>query len=202
MVVIIDYGMGNLRSVQKAFEFLGAGAVICPDGSRIDGADLLVLPGVGDFGAAMGELERRGLTESIRSYAAAGGKLLGICLGMQLVMEASEEAPGVPGLGIIKGTVRRFPRSREYPVPQIGWNTVRYSDRAARLFDGIPQESYFYFVHSFYVDPVESAVSAGITDYGMDYTSVLFEDNVIAAQFHPEKSQKPGLQLLRNVLEM
>jgi len=201
-VVIIDYGMGNLRSVQKAFEFLGADAVICPDGSRIDSADLLVLPGVGEFGAAMRELDCRNLIEPLRAYAAAGRKLLGICLGMQLVMEESEESPGVRGLGVFKGTVKRFPRSREYPVPQIGWNTVRYAEMNTQLFRDIPQESYFYFVHSYYVSPTDSRISAGVTDYGMKYTSILAKDNIVAAQFHPEKSQKPGLRLLKNILEM
>lgn len=204
MITIIDYGMGNLRSVEKAVESLGYDVQISSDPEAIYSADILILPGVGAFGAAMAELNSRRLVEPIKAYVDSGKKFIGICLGMQLVLESSAESPDVKGLGFIKGQCKKFEVRPKMPVPQMGWNTVRYNenkDGVARLFDGIEQLSYFYFVHSYFVEVEDENVVAGITDYGIDYPSVLLKDNIIAAQFHPEKSQKIGLHLLKNILE-
>jgi glutamine amidotransferase len=199
MMTIVDYGMGNLRSVSKALEHLGQTVEITSDPSAVTRAERLILPGVGAFGDAMAELERRGLVEPIRRLVAAGRPFLGVCLGMQLLMDGSEEAPGVAGLGLVPGTVRRF--QTELKVPHMGWNTVRQA-QPAPLFHGLPDEEYFYFVHSYYVVPDDPQAAAGLTHYAIDFASVLWRDNVVATQFHPEKSQQRGLAMLRNFCEM
>jgi glutamine amidotransferase len=199
MIAIIDYGMGNLRSVSKALEHLGQSARITSDTGEIESADRLILPGVGAFGDAMAELERRGLIESIRDFAAGGRPMLGVCLGMQLVLESSEESPGVAGLGLIAGTVKRF--RTDLKVPHMGWNTVRQA-RPAPLFRDLPDDDYFYFVHSYHAAPDAADTIAGVTQYGIDFASVLWRDNVVATQFHPEKSQKHGLAMLTNFCRM
>ncbi len=200
-VTIIDYGMGNLHSVSKALEHLECAAEITDDPARVREARRLILPGVGAFGDAMRELERRRLVEPLLDRVAAGVPLLGVCLGMQLLLETSEESPGVAGLGLIPGTVRRF--RTDLKVPQMGWNTVRQV-RQAPLFAGIPDESWFYFVHSYYVAPANGAggAVAGVTDYAGEFPSVLWRDHVQATQFHPKKSQSLGLQMLRNFTRM
>ncbi|MCE5229345.1 imidazole glycerol phosphate synthase subunit HisH [bacterium] len=197
MITIIDYGMGNLRSVAKALEHLGLASEITSDPERIAAAERLILPGVGAFGDAMAELGRRGLIAPIRAYAGSDRPLIGICLGMQLLFDDSEEAPGVAGLGLIPGRVRRFEPGLK--VPHMGWNTVRQG-RPSPLFAGVPDNDYFYFVHSYYVDPAPEAAScaAGLTTYGIEFASVLTHGNVFATQFHPEKSQKRGLKMLEN----
>ena len=202
MIVIIDYGMGNLRSVSKALDHLGAPNQISEDPAMVAEAEKLILPGVGAFGDAMAELDRRGLTEPIKERAAAGAPLLGICLGMQLIMETSEESPGVAGLGLVEGTVARF-RPPDLKVPHMGWNTVRRR-RSAPLFEGIEDDAWFYFVHSYYVQPAPSAwdAVAGVTNYGGEFASVLWRDNVMATQFHPEKSQAVGLRMLGNFTQV
>ena len=197
MITIIDYGMGNLRSVSKALEHLGAACEITSDPERVAGAERLILPGVGAFGDAMAELERRGLVPAIKRYVAGGRPMLGICLGMQVLMDASEEAPGVAGLGLIPGMVRRFRTSLK--VPHMGWNGVRQI-AAAPLFRGIADGEHFYFVHSYYCDPDAAGADAvaGRTDYALDFPSVLWRGNILATQFHPEKSQRIGLKMLEN----
>jgi glutamine amidotransferase len=195
MITIIDYGMGNLRSVSKALEHLGHEVLITADPAAVAAAGHLILPGVGAFGDAMHELERRELVAPTLAHIAAGKPLLGICLGMQLLLETSEESPDVKGLGVFAGAVRRF-RTR-LKVPHMGWNTVRAA-QPAPLFNGMAAGTYFYFVHSFYADPIDRAVAAGVTDYDGDFCSVLWRDNVLATQFHPEKSQQAGLAMLRN----
>ncbi len=202
MIVIIDYGMGNLRSVSKALDHLGTPNRITEDPATVAGAEKLILPGVGAFGDAMAELDRRGLTEPIKQRAATGTPLLGICLGMQLIMETSEESPGVAGLGLVEGTVARF-RTSELKVPHMGWNTVRRC-RSAPLFEGIEDDSWFYFVHSYCVQPTSNAwdAVAGVTEYGGEFASVLWRDNVMATQFHPEKSQAVGLRMLGNFTQV
>lgn len=201
MITIIDYGMGNLRSVTKALEHLGAPNQISCDPAAIEQAEKLILPGVGAFGDAMAELHRCGLVEPIRHFAASGRPLLGICLGIQLIMDSSEEAPGVAGLGLVPGTVRRFRTTLK--VPQMGWNTVRQA-RPSPLFRDIPDGEYFYFVHSFYVSPAPEAADAvaGVTQYDAEFPSVLWRGNIMATQFHPEKSQTHGLQMLKNFAEL
>jgi len=201
MITIIDYGMGNLRSVAKALDHLGVANEISSDPEKIERAERLILPGVGAFGDAMEELHRRGLVPAIKHYVAGGRPMLGICLGMQVLMETSEEAPGVAGLGLLRGTVRRFQTTLK--VPHMGWNRVRRTS-AAPLFDGLSDEDYFYFVHSYYVDPLgdELDAVAGRTDYALDFPSVLWRGNLVATQFHPEKSQARGLAMLGNFARM
>ncbi len=195
MITIIDYGMGNLRSVGKALEHLGLPVQITSEPAQIANAGHLILPGVGAFGDAMAELQRRALVRPILDHIAAGKSFLGICLGLQLLLDSSEESPGVAGLGVISGVVRRF--QTKLKVPHMGWNNVQQA-RPTPLFNGLPDAEYFYFVHSFYADPEDRAVAAGLTDYDGAFCSVLWRDNVFATQFHPEKSQQAGLQLLRN----
>lgn len=201
MIKIIDYGMGNLRSVSKALDFLGLDNEIVETPQALAGADRMILPGVGAFGDAMKELHARGLVEPIMEHLDAGRPLLGICLGMQLVMEWSEESPGVEGLGIIPGGCRKFQIGLK--VPQMGWNRVKPVTDCP-LFKGLSEEDYFYFVHSFYVDPEGEgkAAAAGITDYEIEYPSVLWRENLVATQFHPEKSQQRGLTMLTNFSKM
>lgn len=196
MIAIIDYGMGNLRSVSKALEHLGLTNATTSDPDEITSADRVILPGVGAFGDAMAELDRTGLVEPIRQVYQSGKPLLGICLGMQLFMEHSEEAPNVMGLGFVKGTSRRF-KPNDLKVPHMGWNTVNPRRRSPLLSD-LPESPWFYFVHSYYVDPAPEAEEAiaGTTDYGITFASTLWKDNLMATQFHPEKSQAVGLKLL------
>jgi len=194
-VAIIDYGVGNLRSVEKAFAATGCDAVVTSDREVLRHADRLVLPGVGAFGACMNALIERGFDLLLRERVAAGTPLLGVCVGMQMLFEESEEFGTTPGLGFLRGRVRRFPGG--LVVPQVGWNQIRQRT-AHPLFKGIEDGAFFYFVHSFYCEPAESGVILGETDYGLNYTSVVAQDNICGVQFHPEKSQTEGLRLLSN----
>lgn len=195
MIAIVDYGIGNLASVQKAFAKVGAEAVVTSSPDEIAAAEKLVLPGVGAFGKAAEHLSAYGLVNSVRNAIAAGRPFLGICLGMQLLFEASEEAPGVKGLGILKGDVRRFQNVSK--VPQIGWNEVRQT-KPSSLFASIPDPAFFYFVHSYYVSPQDPRIVSACTDYGGEYPAAVEEMNINGVQFHPEKSQSWGLTVLRN----
>ena len=197
MIAIIDYGMGNLRSVSKAFEAVGHQAVVTRDPRVIGNASHVVLPGVGAFGDCMDNVERYGLVEPIRAAIQSGKPFLGICLGLQLLFEESEEFGPHKGLGIIPGKVRRFAAARGLKVPHMGWNNVTI-ERPCPLFEGIPNESYWYFVHSFYVDPSYKPIAATTTVYGTTFVSSVWRDNVMACQFHPEKSQAVGLRLIKN----
>ena len=195
MIAIIDYQMGNLRSVQKAFERLGHAAVISGHPDEIAQAQKVVLPGVGAFGDAMRELNHRQLGEPIREVIAKGVPFLGICLGLQLLFERSEESEGIEGLGIIPGEVRRFALEAPLKVPHMGWNQVR-SRHPTPALEGIKSGTYFYFVHSYFVQPEDDSWTALETDYGHAFCSMIARDNVFATQFHPEKSQAAGLELL------
>lgn len=195
MIAIIDYGMGNLGSVAKAFRKLGYEAVITPDRDRIREARSIVVPGVGAFGQCMSNLDKTGMDEAIHSAIEEGKPYLGICLGYQVLFEGSEEDADTPGLGIIDGVVKRFPSTLK--VPHMGWNTVRIKQRTP-LFAAIPDESYFYFVHSFYPEPVSVDIIAATTEYGVPFASAIRKDNIFATQFHPEKSQSIGLEMLKN----
>lgn len=196
MLYIIDYGSGNLRSVQKAFEHVGVYAEVGSDVERMHDADGLVLPGVGAFGAAMAELEQRSLVEPIRERVLAGVPFLGVCLGLQLLFESSEEAPGVPGLGLVAGDVRRLPSTVK--VPHIGWNQIEIM-RDSDLFDGITDHAAFYFVHSFVGVPLHPADVLTVTDYdGLNFVSGVEHENLAAFQFHPEKSSATGLKIYDN----
>lgn len=198
MIGIIDYGMGNLGSVSNACRFLGLPFSILARPEELGGCRAVILPGVGAFGDCMNHLAQHGYVEAVREWIAAGRPFLGICLGLQVLYEGGEESPGVAGLGILPGFVRKFNLPPEWKVPQIGWNRVRQARPDCPLFAEIPDGTYFYFVHSYYAEKTNAAVDAGITGYGLEYTSVVWRDNVLAVQFHPEKSQKNGLQMLRN----
>ena len=195
MIGILDYGMGNLRSVQKALEFIGQKAVISGDTDVLDGCERLILPGVGSFAAGMAEMERTGLSAYIKARA-ADTKILGICLGMQFLLERSFEEGETAGLGFVRGSVVRFTEGK---VPQIGWNGV--FDLKTPLFDGIEAGTRFYFVHSYRADCAE-AFAAAKTEYYVTYPSAVYAGNVYGVQFHPEKSGEAGLRLLRNFCKM
>ncbi|HEY3963710.1 MAG TPA: imidazole glycerol phosphate synthase subunit HisH [Planctomycetaceae bacterium] len=201
MIQIIDYGMGNLRSVQKAFEKLSVPAEICTNPADVKKCDRLILPGVGAFRDAITELRRQGFVEPIKTHIAADKPFLGICLGLQLLFDVSYEDGTWEGLGLMPGKVVRFPENPELKVPHMGWNRVAIAADCP-LFAGIPPDSFFYFVHSYHVVPDDAAVVAGRTEYGQPFTSVVHRGNMFATQFHPEKSQMLGLQLLANFAQL
>lgn len=197
MIAIVDYGMGNLRSVSKAFEAVGHEAVVTRDRATIKNASHVVLPGVGAFGDCMANLERLDLVEPIRSTIQSGKPFLGICLGLQLLFTESEEFGLHKGLGIIPGKVRKFVLDPALKVPHMGWNQVNIQ-RACPLFDDIADGSNWYFVHSYFVDPADRTVVATTTTYGIPFVSSIWKENIVACQFHPEKSQSVGLRLIKN----
>jgi glutamine amidotransferase len=194
-VAIIDYGVGNLRSVEKAFAATGCEAIVSDDEVVLRAVRKLVLPGVGAFAACMKALKERGFDRLVRERARAGTPLLGVCVGMQLLFDESDEFGSTPGLGLLRGSVRRF--GNELVVPQVGWNRI-HQKRSCALFDGIEDGAFCYFVHSFYCQPRDEMVVAGETDYGGRYASVVAKGNICGVQFHPEKSQDVGLKMLRN----
>ena len=200
-LAIVDYGMGNLRSVQKAFERLGHAAEVTRDPERIAAAPAVVLPGVGAFGACMTNLTALGLVEPVKRAIAAGRPFLGICLGMQLLFDESEEFGPVAGLGILPGRVVRFTPDPTLKVPHMGWNSIRKLREAPVLF-GIDDGAYVYFVHSYYPVPSDQNLIATMTPYGQEFASSVVRDNVFACQFHPEKSQEIGLRLLDNFVRV
>lgn len=197
MIAIIDYGAGNVRSAQKAFEHLGCAAVVTSDPQAIADARGVVLPGQGAFGSCMAGLQSRGLVQPTLDAIRSGRPFMGICIGMQLLFEESEEAPGVRGLGVFGGRIVRFPHDAARKVPQMGWNQLRVVQRHPVLA-GIDEGAYVYFVHSYYPVPTDPSVAATRTEYGVDYVSSVARDNVWAGVFHPEKSQQVGLRLLDN----
>jgi imidazole glycerol-phosphate synthase subunit HisH len=201
MLAIIDYQMGNLRSVQKGFEKVGHQAVITSDPNELAQATKIVLPGVGAFGDAMAELRRRDLIEPIRNAIAAGKPFLGICLGLQLLFDTGYEGGEHPGLGILPGKVVRFDLPHDYKVPHMGWNQLQIR-RPAPILKGLAEKSYVYFVHSYYVVPNDASVVATETDYGGSFCSMIWRDSLYATQFHPEKSQADGLRILQNFAEL
>jgi imidazole glycerol phosphate synthase glutamine amidotransferase subunit len=198
MIGIIDYGMGNLGSVSNACAFLQMNARVISAPAEMEACCGVILPGVGGFGDCMRHLDEHGFVEPVSAWIGEDRPFLGICLGLQVLFAESEEAPGVPGLGVFPGRVRRFELGPEYKVPQIGWNRVGQVAPGCPLFRDIEDGRHFYFVHSYYVDTPEDGLPAGRTSYGIDYTSAVWKGNVAAVQFHPEKSQKEGLQMLRN----
>lgn len=196
MIALVDYGMGNLLSVSKALEAAGGTIETIDNPSAIAKADALILPGVGNFGDGMEHLRTRGLATEVVRFIESGKPFLGICLGMQMLLEGSEEAPGLKGLGIFKGMVKRFPDCG-FKVPHMGWNSVSILNKHHCL-DGIADGSYFYFVHSYYADPEDKSVFAASSSYIFDFCAAIGKDNIFATQFHPEKSQNPGLKILHN----
>ena len=201
MVAIIDYDAGNVKSVEKALQFLGQETVLTRNPGKILGADRVILPGVGAFGDAMKRLEDYGLVDVIRKVVQNGTPFLGICLGLQLLFESSEESPGVQGLGILKGRILRIPEGegpdkKPLKIPHIGWNSLEFP-KAGRLFEGVLPQSYVYFVHSYYLKAEEDIVTAR-TRYGVSIDASVEKGNVFACQFHPDKSSETGLLILKN----
>ena len=197
-LVVIDYESGNLRSVAKALESIGVSPIVTGDASQIASADAVVLPGVGSGPAAMDALRQRNLVEPIRECVASGRPFLGVCLGLQLLLDRTEEG-GADCLGSVAGRVRRLPDGVK--VPHMGWNSVRFK-REHPVFKGIPQDSHFYFVHSYYAAPDDETWVAGTTDYGVSFCSIYAKDNVVATQFHPEKSGRMGLRIYQNFVTL
>jgi imidazole glycerol-phosphate synthase subunit HisH len=201
MIAIIDYGMGNLRSVQKGFEKVGVAATVTGDPAVVARASKVVLPGVGAFGDAMRELRDRRLVQPVRQAIESGKPFLGICLGLQLLFDVGHEGGRHDGLGVLRGEVIRFNVPAELKVPHMGWNQLSIR-RPAPLLAGLADGVHVYFVHSYYVVPREDEVIATETDYGGAFTSMIWRDNLFATQFHPEKSQAEGLRILRNFAEL
>lgn len=201
MVAIIDYDAGNIKSVEKALLALGEEVTVTREHDRILRADRVILPGVGSFGAAMERLRGYGLEEVIGEAVDRRIPFLGICLGLQLLFEYSEESPGVKGLGILKGGIVRFPGDRELKVPHIGWNSLSFPNKG-RLFRGVEENAYVYFVHSYYLKAQEPECVTAVTDYGVRVDASVEQDNVFACQFHPEKSSQVGMRILKNFVEI
>ena len=199
MIAIIDYNMGNLLSVSKALEAVGGDIRLVDNAAELDKFDSIILPGVGHFGDGMEHLRSRGFEAPLNKAAQAGKNILGICLGMQMMLESSEEAPGVKGLGLFKGKVLRFPQVGE-KVPHMGWNNVKFENKHPFMAD-VPDNSYFYFVHSYYVKVDDPACTVGSCEYINKFTAIIGKDNVCGTQFHPEKSQKYGLRILDNFVK-
>ena len=224
MIAVIDYGMGNLRSVQKALEVVGGRTKVTSDPKDLEKCEKLVFPGVGAFGEAMKELKRLKLVEPIKDAIGEGKPFLGLCLGLQLLFDDSAEAPGVKGLGLLRGESRRFkftqkdpsiPPSRRnlrmkfsfenFKVPHMGWNSIKVTSHKSQdisMLNGVPLGSYMYFVHSYYVVPKDKNVILTTTDYGIDFVSGVCRDNIYGFQFHPEKSQEVGLRILKNFVKL
>ncbi|MCI8767863.1 MAG: imidazole glycerol phosphate synthase subunit HisH [Ruminococcus sp.] len=201
MIAIIDYDAGNIKSVEKALLLLGEEVKITDDAQEILSADKVVLPGVGAFGDAMGNLERRGLVPVIRETVEKGTPFLGICLGLQLLFERSDEAPGVAGLGILPGEILRIPSKEGLKIPHMGWNSLRL-EHGGRLFDQVSEQSYVYFVHSYYLKAGEEEIVKASTEYGVHIHASVEKGNVFACQFHPEKSSEVGLRILSNFVNI
>jgi glutamine amidotransferase len=201
MVAIIDYDAGNIKSVENAVRYLGRDVRVTSDPETILQADHIILPGVGAFGDAMERLHERNLVETIREAVALDKPFLGICLGLQLLFEESEESPGVKGLALLPGRIKRIPDGDGRKVPQIGWNDLSFP-RQSRLFEGVPEGSYVYFVHSYYLEAGDPADVAARTEYGVRIDAAVEHGNLFACQFHPEKSERIGMQILRNFLEI
>ena len=203
MITVVDYGMGNLRSVSKALEALGASVRVSSQPAEVAQAERLILPGVGAFPAAMRELTARGLVEPVKAHIAAGKPYLGICLGLQLLFERSEEGGGAAGLGVLRGTVMRLPDGGVRKIPHMGWNQVAPAQRQeCPLLQGMAPDSFVYFVHSYYAQPADRSMVALETDYGVRFAAMVWRQQLYATQFHPEKSQAVGLQLLKNFVAL
>ena len=201
MIAVIDYDAGNIKSVEKALHFLGREALVTGDSEEILRADKVILPGVGAFGDAMDTIRGRGLDKVLRKVAENGTPFLGICLGLQLLFERSDEAPGAEGLGILKGEILRIPEKEGLKIPHMGWNSLHLENNG-RLFRGIEENAYVYFVHSYYLKAGDESIVKASTEYGVHIHASVEKDNVFACQFHPEKSSDVGLHILKNFVEL
>ena len=201
MIAIIDYDAGNIKSVEKALAYLGEEVRITRDREEILASDGVILPGVGAFGDAMEKLHTYGLVDVIREVVRRQIPFLGICLGLQLMFESSEETPGVEGLHLLDGTIRRIPATLGLKIPHIGWNDLTFPNKG-RLFRGIEEHSYVYFVHSFYLEAADSSIVTATTEYGTRIHASVEKDNIFACQFHPEKSSRIGLKILQNFVDI
>lgn len=200
MIAIVDYGAGNLHSVVNALNFIGAPCSVCGDAASILAADGVILPGVGSFGAAAADMEASGLSDAVRGAAVSGKPFLGICLGLQLLFSASEESPGAKGLGILEGEILRIP-SEGVKVPHMGWNSLDIKGGNA-LFEGVESGAFVYFVHSYYLRAAQPGIVAATTRYGVSIDAAVCRDSLFATQFHPEKSGKTGIRMLRNFVRL
>lgn len=201
MIAVIDYDAGNIRSVEKALLAMGQDVCITGDAEKILSADRVILPGVGAFGDAMENIRRTRLDQVIRRVVGEGKPFLGICLGLQLLFERSEEAPGVEGLGILKGEILRIPEAEGLKIPHMGWNSL-HLENDGRLFRGIEEQSYVYFVHSYYLKAADEKIVKASTEYCTHIHASVEQGNVFACQFHPEKSSEVGLHILKNFVEL
>ena len=201
MIAIIDYDAGNIKSVEKALLFLEQEVILTRDREVILNADKVILPGVGSFGDAMGKLNEYGLVEVIHEYVKTGKPFLGICLGLQLLFERSDETPGVKGLGILDGEILRIPDKDNLKIPHMGWNSLHLQN-AGRLFKGLDEQCYVYFVHSYYLKAKDEEIVKATTEYSVNIHASVEKDNVFACQFHPEKSSDVGLRILKNFVEL
>ena len=201
MIAIIDYGAGNLQSVRNALDFIGCPGTITSDPAEILSADGIILPGVGAFGSAMAEMERKGLTETVKSAAKSGKPFIGICAGMQLLFEESEDSPDVPGLGVLKGRVLLFPADKGLKIPHMGWNSIR-TKKESRLLGKLSGSPYMYFVHSYYVKAEDQEIVSALSDYGTTFDAAVEQENLFGCQFHPEKSGTEGISILRRFAEL
>lgn len=201
MIAIVDYDAGNIKSVEKALQFLGQEPVVTRDKETLLQAEKVIVPGVGAFGDAMGKMHQYGLVEVLREIAAKGTPLLGICLGLQLFFESSEETPGVEGLGLLPGKIVRIPDKEGFKIPHMGWNSIQINP-ASRLLKGIEEGAYVYFVHSYYLQAENEADVAATTDYVVNIHAAAEHENIFATQFHPEKSGEIGLRIFKNFIEL
>ncbi len=201
MIAIIDYDAGNIKSVEKAMQLLGQDVTITRDRETILQADKVILPGVGAFGDAMGKIRQYGLEEVIGEVVDQKTPFLGICLGLQLLFERSDETPGVEGLGILKGEILRIPDKEGLKIPHMGWNSLKFQNQG-RLFANLPEEPYIYFVHSYYLRAADEGIVTATTEYSTHIHASVEKDNVFACQFHPEKSSDVGIQILKNFVEI
>jgi len=202
MIAVIDYDAGNIKSVEKACVYLGQEVEVTRDRETILAADHVILPGVGAFGDAMRKLRGYGLEETIYQVVDHGIPFLGICLGLQLIFESSEESPGVSGLGLLPGKILRIPDAPGLKIPHIGWNSLSFPGKQSRLFAGVPEGAYVYFVHSYYLKADKEEVVAASTQYGTQIHAAVESGNLFACQFHPEKSSEVGLKILRNFISI
>jgi glutamine amidotransferase len=202
MIAIIDYGMGNIHSVQKALEFYGAKTIITNKPKEIKSCEKIVLPGVGAFDDAIAELEKQGIIATLIEEIKNKKIFLGICLGMQLLFEESQEASMKKGIGILNGSVKKFENKKGLKIPHIGWNQLNKVSGKCPLLKNIPVNSYVYFCHSYYAQPKNNSLIAATCNYGDDFTAVIWQDNIYGVQFHPEKSQLTGLKILENFVNL